>query len=99
MSEIQSEMDKKINRTLDKIIGTKDELLREIVKITLTNDKITPEIENFILAMREEHIKNANSYLDEMNMTMDDKGNIVEIISIKTIEDNGDNKTRTSNNG
>jgi hypothetical protein len=93
MSEIQSEMDKKINRTLDKIIGTKDELLREIVKITLTNDKITPEIENFILAMREEHIKNANSYLDEMNMTMDDKGNIVEIISIKTIEDNGDNKT------
>jgi hypothetical protein len=93
MSEIQSEMDKKINRTLDKIIGTKDELLREILKITLTNEKITPEIENFILAMREEHIKNANSYLDEMNMTMDDKGNIVEIISIKTIEDNGDNKT------
>lgn len=91
MAEIESAMDKKINKTLDKIIGTKDEVLREIVKITLTNDKMTPEIENFILAMREEHIKNANSYLDEMNMTMDDKGNIVEIISIKTIEDNGDN--------
>jgi hypothetical protein len=87
MAEIESAMDKKINKTLDKIIGTKDELLREIVKITLTNDKMTPEIENFILAMREEHVKNANSYLDEMNMTMDDKGNIVEIISIKTIED------------
>lgn len=98
MSEIESAMEKKINKTLDKIIGTKDELLREIVKITLTNDKMTPEIENFILAMREEHIKNANSYLDEMNMTMDDKGNIVEIISIKTIED-GDNKTGASNNG
>jgi hypothetical protein len=93
MSEIQSEMDKKINRTLDKIIGTKDELLREVLKITLTNDKMTPEIENFILTMREQHMKDATAYSNEMNMTMDDKGNIIEIISNKTIEENGDNKT------
>jgi hypothetical protein len=95
MSEIQTEMDKKINRTLDKIVGTKDELLREVLKITLTNDKMTPEIENFILSMREQHMKDAAAYSNEMNMTMDDKGNIipVENIYVKTIEENGDSKT------
>jgi hypothetical protein len=93
MSEIESAMDKKINKTLDKLVGTKDEVLREILKITLTNDSMTPEIENMILSMREQHMKEANSYLNEMNMTMDDKGNIVEIISTKTIEENGNNKT------
>ncbi len=93
MSEIESLMEKKINKTLDKIIGTKDEVLREIVKITLTNDKMTPEIEKFILTMREQHMNESKSYLDEMNMTMDDKGNIIPIenISIKTIEENGNN--------
>lgn len=98
MSEIESAMDKKINKTLDKLVGTKDEVLREILKITLTNDSITPEIESMILLMRQQHMKEANSYLNEMNMTMDDKGNIVEIISTKTIED-GNDKTGTSNNG
>jgi hypothetical protein len=98
MSEIESAMEKKINKTLDKIIGTKDEVLREVLKITLTNDSMTPEIENMILSLREQHMKEAHSYLDEMNMTMDDKGNIVEIISTKTIED-GNDKTGTSNNG
>lgn len=93
MSEIESAMEKKINRTLDKIIGTKDEVLREVLKITLTNDSMTPEIENMILKLREQHMKEAHSYLNEMNMTMDDKGNIVEIISTKTIEENGNNKT------
>ena len=93
MSEIESAMEKKINKTLDKIIGTKDEVLREIVKITMTNDSITPEIENMILSMREQHIKEAQSYLNEMNMTMDDKGNMIEIISTNDIRENGDNKT------
>lgn len=95
MSEIESAMEKKINKTLDKLVGTKDEVLREVLKITLTNDSMTPEIENMILSMREQHMKEANSYLNEMNMTMDDKGNIIpiEIISTKTIEENGNNKT------
>jgi hypothetical protein len=93
MSEIESAMDKKINKTLDKLVGTKDEVLREVLKITLTNDSMTPQIENMILSLREQHMKEAHSYLNEMNMTMDDKGNIVEIISTKTIEENGNNKT------
>lgn len=93
MSEIESVMDKKITKTVEKLIGDKDELLSAIVKITLKNDKMTPEIERFIIEAREQHLFNAKSYLDEMTLTMDDKGNIIPIenISIKTIEDNGDN--------
>jgi hypothetical protein len=94
MSEFQSEFDKKISKSVDKLVGNKDELLNAIVKMTLKNDKMTPEIERFIIDAREEHLFNAKSYLEEMTMTMDDKGNIIplENISIKTIED-GDNKT------
>lgn len=93
MSEIESVMDKKITKTVEKLIGGKDELLSAIVKITLKNDKMTPDIERFIIEAREQHLFNAKSYLDEMTLTMDDKGNIIPIenISIKTIEDNGDN--------
>lgn len=94
MSELQSEFDKKISKTVDKLVGEKDELLNAIVKLTLKNDKMTPEIERFIIEAREQHLFNAKSYLEEMTMTMDDKGNIIplENISTKNIED-GDNKT------
>ena len=72
--------EKKINNKLDRIIGDKDEELRTITKLSLMKDDIDKnEILEIIKKIRETHEKEARELMEEMTMTLNEKGEIVNI--------------------
>jgi len=69
--------EKKIDSMLDKMFGNFDFELRNVMKLTLMNNKIPDEKIAFTNELIERNVEYAKCIDDEMENTLDENGNIV----------------------
>lgn len=79
MSNISKLKEKQVEEQLDRLVGNADPALREILKLTMTNTEVTDEIKHALNRQQEANLYEAVCLEQELEMTMDARGNIVPV--------------------
>jgi hypothetical protein len=69
----------RINKIIEKLTGNKDSVISELLKLSLTYDKMSPEINETIEKLRIENEKTKKMIEEQFEMTLDNEGKIVPI--------------------
>jgi hypothetical protein len=88
--EIETLVEKNVNSMLDKIFGDKDDTLKAITKLSILNDgseEMKNKINQTIALIRRNNELEKQMLDDELNLTYDSSGNIIEIYDIKDGEE------------
>jgi hypothetical protein len=81
MEEITGLYEKKIDTLLSKMFGDSQSELKIVTKLSLMNNILTEDMKRTLIDLREKSIKEAKMINDELSMTLDANGNLVEIVS------------------
>jgi len=81
MEEITGLYEKKIDTLLSKMFGDSQSELKVITKMSLMNNILTEDMKRTLLDLRDKAIKEAEMINDELSMTLDANGNVVQIVS------------------
>ena len=79
MSNISKLKEKQVEEQLDRLVGSADPALREILKLTMTNTEVTDEIKQALNEQQKANLYEAVCLEQELSMTMDSHGNIVPV--------------------
>jgi hypothetical protein len=69
----------RINKIIEKLTGNKDSVISELLKLSLKNDQMTPEIISVIEKLRIENEKTKKMIDEQFEMTLDNEGKIIPI--------------------
>jgi hypothetical protein len=69
----------RINKIIEKLTGNKDSVISELLKLSLTHDKMSPEINETIEKLRIENEKTKKMIEEQFEMTLDNEGKIIPI--------------------
>jgi len=83
MEEITGLYEKKIDTLLSKMFGDSQSELKVVTKMSLMNNILTEDMKRTLLDLREKSIKEAQMINDELSMTLDANGNVVQIVQQK----------------
>jgi hypothetical protein len=81
MEEITGLYEKKIDTLLSKMFGDSQSELKVVTKMSLMNNILTEDMKRTLLDLRDKAIKEAEMINDELSMTLDANGNVVQIVS------------------
>lgn len=81
MEEITGLYEKKIDTLLSKMFGDSQSELKVVTKMSLMNNILTEDMKMTLINLREKAVKEAEMINDELSMTLDANGNVVEIVS------------------
>tara|TARA_R110002126_G_scaffold52710_5_gene143068 strand:+ start:1646 stop:2038 length:393 start_codon:yes stop_codon:yes gene_type:complete len=79
MSNISKLKEKQVEEQLDRLVGSADPALRQILKLTMTNTEVTDEIKHILNEQQKANLYEAVCLEQELEMTMDARGNIVPV--------------------
>jgi len=79
MDEVTSMYEKKVDIMLSKMFGDGDSQLKVVTKISLMNNVLTDEMKATIIQLRDQALKDAQMVHEEMTMTLDASGNVVQL--------------------
>ena len=79
MSNISKLKEKQVEEQLDRLVGSADPALRQILKLTMTNTEVTDEIKHILNEQQKANLYEAVCLEQELEMTMDAHGNIVPV--------------------
>lgn len=69
----------RINKIIEKLTGNKDPIISELLKLSLKNDQMTPEIISVIEKLKLENEKTKKMIDEQFEMTLDNEGKIIPI--------------------
>lgn len=69
----------KINKIIEKLTGNKDQIISELIKMSLKYDKMSPEIISVIEKLRIENEKTKKMIDEQFEMTLDNEGKVIPI--------------------
>lgn len=79
MSDIVSMFEQKVDKMMEKMFGNGNSELKTITKLSLMKKCDDPEIKEMLDTIRLEKVKEEQMLLEEMTMTLDEKGNVVPL--------------------